>query len=147
MEPVKRVYGSCYVKETEITACNTDRISNEVLEAVKKAFEKFKKLKGPLEIAEKVADCASTAKAVCVNVHVVRNWEDVQLTYVCVNGKWVLKNRKVTGRGEDDYGWFTAKDKEIGNTCCWIFGKKEDGEKIMEVHLKEAIQEILDACK
>ena len=147
VEPVKRVYGSCYVKETEITACNTDRISNEVLEAVKKAFEKFKKLKGPLEIAEKVADCASTAKAVCVNVHVVRNWEDVQLTYVCVNGKWVLKNRKVTGRGEDDYGWFTAKDKEIGNTCCWIFGKKEDGEKIMEAHLKEAIQEILDACK
>jgi predicted nucleic acid-binding Zn-ribbon protein len=147
VEPVKRVYGSCYVKETEITPCNTDRISNEVLEAVKKAFEKFKKLKGPLEIAEKVAACASTAKAVCVNVHVVRNWEDVQLTYVCVNGKWVLKNRKVTGRGEDDYGWFTAKDKEIGNTCCWIFGKKEDGEKIMEAHLKEAIQEILDACK
>ena len=147
VEPVKRVYGSCYVKETEITACNTDRISNEVLEAVKKAFEKFKKLKGPLEIAEKVASCASTAKAVCVNVHVFRNWEDAQLTYVCVNGKWVLKNRKVTGRGEDDYGWFAVKDKEIGNTCCWIFGKKEDGEKAMEAHFKEAIQEILDACK
>ena len=147
VEPAKRVYGSCYVKETEITACNTDRISSEVLEAIKKVFEKFKNLKGPLEIAEKVASCASTAKAICVNVHVVRNWEDVQLTYICVNGKWVLKNRKVTGRGEDDYGWFIVKDKEIGNLCCWIFGKKEDAENAMEAHLKEAIQGILDACK
>ena len=147
VEPVKRVYGPCFVKETEITPCNTNRISNEVLEAVKKAFEKFKNLKGPLEIAEKVADCASTAKAVCVNIHIVRNWEDVQLTYICVKGKWVLKNRKVTGRGEDDYGWFIVKDKEIGNLCCWVFGKKEDAEKVMEAHLKEAIQDILDQCK
>ena len=147
VEPAKRVYGSCYVKETEITPCNTSRISNEVLEAVKKAFEKFKNLKGPLEIAEKIASCASTAKAVCVNIHLVRDWEDVQLTYVCVNGKWVLKNRKVIGRGQDDYGWFIVKDKETGNLCCWIFGKKEDAENAMEAHLKEAIQGILDACK
>jgi hypothetical protein len=147
VEPVKRIYGSCYVKETEITPCNTDRISNELLEAIKKAFEKFKKLSGPLEIAEKVASCATTSKAICVNVHVVRNWEDVELTYICVKGKWVLKNRKVTGRGEDDYGWYIVKDKEVGNLCCWVFGKKEDAENAMEAHLKEAIQDVLDRCK
>jgi len=147
VEPVKRVYGSCFVKETEISPCNTDRISNEVLEAIKKAFEKFKNLKGPLEIAQKVASCASSSKAICVNVHVVRNWEDAELTYMCVNGKWVLKNRKVTGMGQDDYGWYIVKDKEVGNLCCWVFGKKADAEDAMEAHLKDAIQDILKWCK
>src|SRR5262249_41557431 len=44
LEETKRIYYPCEVDETELTPCNTSKLSNDALEAIKKVFEKFKKL-------------------------------------------------------------------------------------------------------
>lgn len=138
----KRIYEPCEVDKTEVTPCNMSKSGNDAMEAIKKFLDNFKKLSKPLEIAEKLADCASIAKAICMNIHIIRKWKDIENKYECVNGKWVLMNKKVVGHGEADYGYFQVKDKEVGS-CCWVF----DGSKAMEQELANAIQQHLDQCK
>ena len=144
----KRIYGDCYAADISLQPCNMSKFDNDVVNALKKILEKIKPLAKPLEIAEKIAECSSTAKAVCVNFHIKSDWEDVELKYECINGKWVLMNRKSINKGTVDHGNFTVNDPENG-VCCWVFGKKEDGEKVMESHLAQAIENLLMAkgCK
>jgi hypothetical protein len=117
------------------------KLENAAAEAIKEFLKKFKKLSKPIELAEKLADCASTAKAICINIHVIRKWQDIEYKYECINGKWVLMNTRVVRRGEDDYGWFKVNDKTLD--CCWVF----DGSPAMQQELANKIQERLDLCK
>jgi len=145
LEETVREYGSCYVESMELSPCNTTKLNSELLNELIKWLKKLKTLAKPLEMATKIAECSSSGKMVCVNIHIVRDWADVKYKYECVNGKWVLMNRSVAGTGQDNYRDFVVKNLEFGNTCCWLFSN--NGETVMETKLAEAIQAILDGCK
>ncbi|MCX6314088.1 MAG: hypothetical protein NTX08_05070 [Sphingobacteriales bacterium] len=145
LEETVREYGSCYILDMELSPCNTSKLNNDLLNELIKWLKKLKALAKPLEIATKIAECSSSGKMVCVNIHLVRDWADVKYKFECVNGKWVQMNRSVTANGQDDYKEFVVKNLEFGNTCCWLFS--DNGEKVMETKLAEAIQAILDTCK
>jgi hypothetical protein len=137
----KRIYDPCEVESTDVTHCGVGKAENTVIEAIKNFLEKFEKLKDPVDLAGKLADCSSTAKAICINIHIIRKWKDIEYKYECINGKWVLMNKKEVNHGEDNYGWFKVEDKTIG--CCWVF----DGSAAMKQELANKIQERLDQCK
>jgi hypothetical protein len=145
LEETIREYGSCFVMNLELSPCNVSKLNNELLNKLIEYLKKLKSLAKPLDIAEKISKCTSMGKTVCVNIHVVRDWSDVKYNFECINGKWVLMNKSTVASGQDNYGDFTVKNLEFGNTCCWLFS--DNGETVMETKLAEAIQAILDGCK
>jgi hypothetical protein len=141
--PFKK-WDPCRVEgDIELTACGVTRLNSEILEYMKKIYEKVKPLASAKEMAEKIAKAGSLHKAVCVNIHIVRDWKMVTYHWKCIEGKWVLMRVTVGLTGTDDYGWFDLKDKNTG-VCCWIFAK---GEEADSVDLKDKIQDKLDECR
>lgn len=141
MKTNERIYEPCEVEETVITPCNVSEFQSAVLDKIKDLLNMIKKLKDPIELAEKIAKVSSLSKAICINVHIIRKWKDVEHTWECVNGKWVEVNTKTTNNGVDKYGSFQVMDGSL--KCCWVF----DGSKAMEAEVANKIQERLDQCK
>lgn len=136
----ERVYEPCEVEETIITPCNVSEFQSEVFDKIKDLLNMIKKLKDPIELAEKIAKVSSLSKAICINVHIIRKWRDIEYTWECINGKWVEMNKK-TKNGVDKYGSFQVMDGSL--QCCWVF----DGSKAMESEVANKIKERLDQCK
>ena len=124
---------NCVVKEISQVECGETKEGKDSVKDLEKFVKKNGKEwgKGLLSKATAAADAIKAVVTIYrtadLYIHVVRPWEDVDITYECRGGVWVSIGSEVVASGEDDLGWHKLMVPHGGTSLCWT-GTESVGE-------------------
>ncbi|MEQ1678104.1 MAG: hypothetical protein ABL876_15460 [Chitinophagaceae bacterium] len=123
--------------ELKVTPYGTTPAEEEVIDFIIEKFKELSKKGG--DLGSKMAKCLSFKdKAFSMFARCYRDWDDWDVTYVCVNGRWVQRSMVHVGSGRDNLsGWIPLRN--AGGNNEWLKSDSFDW-------VTEAIAKAVSCC-